>query len=512
MLLVLRAHGSVARFLSIFLIAVLGLLPSLSALAQPYTPAPGGGITWRICESPGTCFANRAAKDRYAAEHNCRFLEDVCEKGSLDNQGAKPQDEGFWGSLWNSVKGSLVYGYEFVKGLLGGLKNQITDIFDLVMNLGTVFGGLVDLGKAFYNNPKDTIRQLGSLLGQGAVDTLTQASQCGPYDLGKVIGGYVSPAIALKLATKLSKYGGKVADAVKAVKVDVGCASFAAGTPISTPDGLVPVEAVRAGQVVFSRNERSFRDYPQEVTQVFNRTAPTHRLLRTESESIRLTEEHPVWVQGKGWTVAGKVAEDDVIAGRNGDLLVLDNTEVRESLRVYNFSVANTPSYFAGQGELWVHNAKCDLPMPYRAPPSPSGHAIGSSDGGPGQWREIKRPDTPAYRFEKQVTGAPKNTEYNVNGVDFDGYDAKRNVLIDAKNYGPDNPLVTNTPPFLVKSMQDKALKEAQGQLNAARPPAKVEWHVSNKAAVDALTKLFEESNLTGKERLVIIFTPDIVN
>lgn len=510
--LIFRAHGAFARIVASFLIVVFSLLPQLSALAQQSTPAPGAGITWRICESPATCFVNQAAKDKFASDHNCRFLEDVCSKGSIDNQGAKPEDEGFWGSLWSSVKGSLVYGYEFVKGLLEGLKNQITDIIELVTNLGSVVGGLIDLGKAFYNNPKETIEQLGQLLGQGAVDTLTKASQCGPYDLGKVIGGYVSPAIAIKVATKLTKYGGNVAEAVKQVKIDVGCASFAAGTAISTPDGMVPVEAVRAGQTVFSRNDSSFHDHPRQVTQVFNRTAPDYRLLRTESETLRLTDEHPVWVQGKGWTVASEVREDDVIAGREGDSLVLDNTAVEQSLRVYNFSVAGTPSYFAGQSELWVHNAKCDLHMPYRAPRSLSGYATGSSDGGPGKWTAINRPDTAPYRFEKQVTGAPKSIEYEVGGVKFDGYDASRNVLLDAKNYTADNVLVKNEPLFLVTKMKQEAISEARRQLGVTKPPVTVEWHVSNKVAADVLAKLFAGSNIPDKDRLVVVFTPDIVN
>lgn len=192
--------------------------------------------------------------------------------------------------------------------------------------------------------------------------------------------------------------------------------------------------------------------------------------------------------------------------------MVLANTEVKQALRVYNFSVANTPNYFAGEGELWVHNAKCDLPMPYRAPRSPSGYVIGSSDGGPGKWHTINRPDTPPYRYEKQVTGAPKSTEYRVNGVNFDGYDASRNVLLDAKRYTPDNPLVKGQPPFLVAKFKADALDEALRQLQATPAPMKVEWHVSNKAAADTLAKLFAESDLPGKERMVVVFTPDIVN
>lgn len=496
--------------LMIFLTVLTSTRAAWAGLPGGGTPAATAGpVTWKICEPPPVCFISKEAKDQWAKDNHCRFLEDVCDKSTPDNKGAKPEDQGFWGDMWDGVKSGLTYGYQFVKGLFEGLKGQVTDLINMISNVGDVVSGLIDLGKSFYSDPKGTIVQLGELLGQEAVDTLTKATQCGAYDLGKVIGGYVSPAIVLKLSSRLTKYAGKLADAVKTIKHDLGCASFAAGTPVLTPDGPLPIERIAVGQLVASRNENSFADAPRAVEQLFGRVAPSYRLLQTDRGTLTLTDEHPLWVQGKGWTEAQEIAVDDVIAGSQGDALVQSNQAVAKPLRVYNFTVASTHNYFVGGEGIWAHNAKCVLPMPYKAAKSPSKYLIGASDGGPGAWTSISRPDTPAYRFEKQVTGAPANVEYRVNGVNFDGFDAKTGALLDAKNYTIDNPLVKGEPDFLVDKLKKDAVIQAKDQLAAAGGKP-IEWHVSNQKAADTLRDLFAQSPDTAK--IKVIFTPDIVN
>jgi Pretoxin HINT domain len=357
------------RFIA-FLAALYLLLSLITpwANAQPASPAPGGGSGGikTICPNPGVCFKNKEAKDNWAKDNKCQFLEDVCEKtpANQDDKGSKPEDAGFWSGLWNNVAGAVKYGYEFGKGLFTGLKEQVTDIIDLISDPLAVAEGLVTLGKAFYDDPKGTLAALAELLGQEAVDTITKATACGAYDLGKVIGTYVSPAVALKLAAKLAKFTGKIADAVKATKLDLGCASFIAGTPIHTPQGMSLIERITAGSLVDSRDESRWNDKPQAVSSTFGRTAPSFRQLQTELETLSLTDEHPLWVQGKGWTQAKDVVPDDILATLKGDVLVRTNTVVAKAVQVYNFSVANTPNYFVGEAGVWAHNAKgakCNL-------------------------------------------------------------------------------------------------------------------------------------------------------
>ena len=468
--------GFAQRCLLICMILVMlltALIPVRSALAapqaQPLSPAPSA-IKWEICKVDGICFGSKKVREDHAKQYNCRFLEDVCEAGGVDNQGAPPGDKGFWGGLWDGIKSTLVHGYNFVRGFFEGMKGQIGDLIDLISNPKEVISGLVELGKAFYNDPKGTIEKIGELLGQEAVDAITKASQCGSYNLGKVVGSYASPAVMLKLASRLTKYAGKLSDAVRSIKADLGCASFAPGTLVMTPNGPVPIERISVGQLVDSRNETSFAEKAREVENVFSRIAPTHRLLQTDLGMLRVTDEHPLWVQGKGWTEAHAVVEDDVIAGQRGDVLVIDNEKINQPLRVHNFSVARTPSYFVGPDWLWAHNAKCALPKPYRATPSPSNYKLGASDGGPGAWVEAPRGNSwpEAYSYEKQVTGAPRNVEYAIGKVKFDGYDSKTGVLIDAKRYTDNNLLLKDNLPKLKASMEQDALEKAERQVAVA--------------------------------------------
>lgn len=500
------------RLLLVWLMFSVLALSTLSAWGQAaggMSPAPGSGIVWKICDPPPICLESKAAKEKWAKDHQCRFIEDVCEERGKDNQGAPPGDKGFWGGLWQSIKSNLVYGYNFVRGIFEGMKGQVADLINLISNPAEVISGLVELGKAFYNDPKGTVQKIGELLGQEAVDALTKATRCGAYDLGKVIGQYVSPAVALKLASRLTRYAGKLGDAVRSIKVDVGCASFALGTLVMTPNGAVRIEQVSVGQLVDSRNDSSFAEKPREVQQTFSRLAPSHRLLHTEAGTLTLTDEHPLWVQGKGWTEAREVVIDDVVAGQRGDILVTSNEVVRRALRVHNFSVATTPNYFVGPDGIWVHNAKCSLPVPYKATPSPSKYRLGASDGGPGVWVKVNRGNSSpaAYKFEKQVTGAPPNIEYEVKGVKFDGYDSKTGTLIDAKNYSDSNLLLNESLPKLKRNVELETLEVASRQV-AAAGNTPIEYHVSNQKAVIAIQKLFE----SDYSQIKVIYTPDIVN
>lgn len=371
--MIMNRHRILQKCVALLLIWTIGLPSLVSAQASlSATPAataaaaPGKGVTYKVCQ-PGVCFVTKADKDKYAKDNNCQFLEDVCERApaAQDNKGVSAGSQGLFGDMWDYVKDSkLVYGAQFIEGLLSGMAEQITDLYDMVTNIGDVAKSLIDLGKAFYDDPEGTLVLLGEILGQEVIDTITKATQCGAYDLGKVIGSYVSPVVAVKLASKLAKFGGKMPDAIKDMKAEFGCASFGAGTLVMTADGLRPIESITVGQMVYSRNELSFADKAQAVTDLLGREAPSYRLLRTEHDSFKVTDEHPVWVQGKGWTVAAHVAVDDVIASEQGDTQVIDNVAVNQPLRVYNFTVANTENYFVGSGGLWAHNAKaCEIDL-----------------------------------------------------------------------------------------------------------------------------------------------------
>jgi intein/homing endonuclease len=181
---------------------------------------------------------------------------------------------------------------------------------------------------------------------------------------------------------------------------------FPAGTPVLTPHGPVPIEDLRAGDVVLSRDEHNVEaDIGlQVIEETFRRTGAIRRI-RIGDGDFLMTPEHPLYVNGKGWTPAAHVEPGDLLAviqaptisatkrrqvmtaGHSfertllsefqGELLdeevaaghwrgdwqeVRSNQPTGDFTTVYNFRVANWHTYFIGHPSLslWVHNS-CDL-------------------------------------------------------------------------------------------------------------------------------------------------------
>ena len=274
---------------------------------------------------------------------------------SGQNDVALEDDTGFFGRVWNSIKDTLGAALDFVRGFWEGMKKQVSDLAQLVADPVETGRNLIALGQAFLDSPAETLAAIGDSIGKD----LSKLVHCGSFDRGSIIGENVSPVFMLKLASRLSHFDGDLLLAVRQTRrdLDIECASFVAGTTVWSNDGMTPIESVVKRQFVHSRDEHDFRSNPQVVGELYNRTADHYHELQIEHDTVSLTAEHPVWLQGKGWTKAEKIKRGDVLASADGDTVVLGNTRIEKSVNVYNFSVTNTPSYFVGAGKLWVHNA-----------------------------------------------------------------------------------------------------------------------------------------------------------
>lgn len=88
---------------------------------------------------------------------------------------------------------------------------------------------------------------------------------------------------------------------------DHGC--LVAGTPVTTSTGQVPIEDVGPGDLVLTR-----RGYRPVVAA--GMTSPAAEVFRVDIEdgySITGTGNHPVWVEGKGWTRLDELRYADII-------------------------------------------------------------------------------------------------------------------------------------------------------------------------------------------------------
>jgi Pretoxin HINT domain len=132
-----------------------------------------------------------------------------------------------------------------------------------------------------------------------------------------------------------------------------------------TGRGWLPIEAIRIGDVVWSRSEHDETGTGawKEVEDVSVRPAPVKNL-HVGGRLIRVTAEHPFWVRGAGWLPAGALAAGDMLAGKDGEWTPVEAvTDAGEITTVHNLRVAEYHTYFVGGEDwsfsVWSHNADC---------------------------------------------------------------------------------------------------------------------------------------------------------
>ncbi len=338
--------------------------PSLSDTSNAVT---AGDSTRSSKET--ACLGPEPTEEPVTVEEECMAIDedgDVTAEafGGEESQQAPEEDRGFWGDLWDEMAGATVYAYDFLRGFWAGLKNQLGDLINVIANPIETAKGLLELGKALVTNPVETVQMMVDLFGED----IRRAIDCGALGLGNYLGNWVNPGILVKFGLKLVEYGASnTAAIIRDMRrlypecllgnANPATSSFLAGTPVWTDSGLMPIERVVVGTQVASRSDEMFSDAMQRVSDTFGREVEQYHQLLIGNELVEVTEEHPFWVQGRGWTEARDVSIGDAIASATGDVLVFNNLLVDKTARVYNFSVEKTPSYFVGDAGLWVHNA-----------------------------------------------------------------------------------------------------------------------------------------------------------
>ncbi|CAH1207692.1 hypothetical protein PAECIP111893_02757 [Paenibacillus plantiphilus] len=142
------------------------------------------------------------------------------------------------------------------------------------------------------------------------------------------------------------------------------CNCFTAGTKVLTDEGEKPIEDIVVGDKVLSRNEETGEQAYKEVTHLYRNNKEIIYELTVGDQVIETTDNHPFWVEGKGWVLAVDLQVGDKLQQSNGNTLTIDSIKIvkhDELVRVYNFSVANFHTYFVSDLGIWVHNiGKCD--------------------------------------------------------------------------------------------------------------------------------------------------------
>ena len=173
-------------------------------------------------------------------------------------------------------------------------------------------------------------------------------------------------------ASKGSKDINKTGQATKptTTKNKATCSSgnvcFTAGTLIHTTDGLKPIENIKHGDLIWSRQEFGTEyDYRPVVATKVTLNQEVYEVVvkhhNNTTEIFKTTSEHPFWVEGIGWLKASLLESGMILLDKHGlaNVTIISQAKLDLTETVYNFEVQDFHTYHIGKYGVWVHNADC---------------------------------------------------------------------------------------------------------------------------------------------------------
>ena len=135
---------------------------------------------------------------------------------------------------------------------------------------------------------------------------------------------------------------------------------FIAGTLVATKSGLVPIEDIQPGDLVWATDEETGETSLKEVVQTFRNETEEWVHVKVNGEEITCTPMHPFYSPVKGWTSAVDLRAGDILVMLNGEYVVVEQVqhELLESPETtYNFEVEDFHTYYVGDEPVLVHNS-----------------------------------------------------------------------------------------------------------------------------------------------------------
>ncbi len=140
-------------------------------------------------------------------------------------------------------------------------------------------------------------------------------------------------------------------------------ACFTGEMLLDAEGGKKRADSIRVGDRLWSRDEGD-PGGPGElkvVEEVFVRESPVLNI-HVAGQIIRTTDEHPFYVEGRGWIPAAKLRIGERLCTRHGQLVPVEGiADSGQVTAVYNWRIADYHTYFVSTNEqaasIWAHNA-----------------------------------------------------------------------------------------------------------------------------------------------------------
>jgi|GEM_PF-2358651 len=176
-------------------------------------------------------------------------------------------------------------------------------------------------------------------------------------DAGKLLIVFKNPAG--KYTLRGVALTDEATEASKDLNYLYSCNCFVAGTKVLTDEGEKNIEDIEVGDKVLSKYEETGEQAYKEVVALHRNQKDTTYKLSLGNHIIETTDNHPFWVDGKGWVLAIDLKVGDELVQSDGNHPRIDNIEIvhhDEKVKVYNFTVADFHTYFVSDLGIWVHN------------------------------------------------------------------------------------------------------------------------------------------------------------
>jgi hypothetical protein len=316
-----------------------------------------------------------AVSDRNrAADHAIDRIEEITSSDDLN--------DGWWED-WGS---KLVAAIADIADMISTIAGILAIIVAFIPIVGTALAGVLIV-----------IAAVAAIVSAVANITLAATGERSWAEAGLAIAGAALSLIGLgaaaKAATGLAKGISKGAlkqglKSGKNCKLGFG-ACFVAGTPVLTAEGTKPIEEIRVGDKVWTRNLVTGLDELQLVAETFvHQTVALHHLTINGSV-LSTTAEHPFMVEGHGWQMAGNLRPGDVLITPEGTTVLeavqVEERDLADIVTVYNFHVENNLNYYvhAGDTPVLVHNDHASKAVNWSSKSTPTfGHSFSRHGAG----------------------------------------------------------------------------------------------------------------------------------